>query len=91
MPASMAQPPSSTAARAKKKLWIKDEIARRTRAPAESKKSLVRTFAGEACVLDGSPGLTRHHDRRSDVDAIVEVGNVLVQHSDTAVRGGGAD
>jgi hypothetical protein len=45
----MPRLPSSTATRAKKKLWIKDEIAEETRSPA-AKKSLVHTFAGEACV-----------------------------------------
>jgi hypothetical protein len=40
----MPRLPSSTATRAKKKLWIKDESR-------GERKSLVRTFAGEACAF----------------------------------------
>jgi hypothetical protein len=47
----MAQLPSSTATRAEKKLWIKDEIARWTRAPCGEQKSPVRKFAAEAGVF----------------------------------------
>src|SRR6478736_10159776 len=32
-----------------------------------------------------------HHDGRADADALIEVGDILVEHADAAIGGGGAD